>query len=141
MPELFSALDLVVLPSYREGFGNVLIEAAAMGVPVVATSIPGCVDAVRDNVTGTLIPPHDAFELARGIERYMNDSELRRKHGVRARERVLRDFRAEPIWEFISAEYNALLSHHGLPSPALSSAGNRSASDDAVSIGTKPNVG
>ena len=49
-------MDVVVLPTYREGFPVVPMEAAAMELPVVATEVPGCVDAVQDSVTGTLVP-------------------------------------------------------------------------------------
>ncbi len=117
MPELYSAIDLVVLPSHYEGFPTVLLEAAAMSLPVVATAIPGNVDAVRDNVTGVLFPSHNASALAGAIERYIRDPALRRKHGVTARQRVLRDFRPEPIREFIYREYGALLTSRGLSSP------------------------
>src|SRR5262249_8583139 len=55
VPPLYAAMDVAVLPTYREGFGIVAIEAAAMELPVVATRIPGCVDAVEDGVTGTLV--------------------------------------------------------------------------------------
>jgi len=56
----YAAMEVCVLPSYREGLPNVLLEAAAMEVPVVATEIPGCVDAVQKDVTGLLVPPRDA---------------------------------------------------------------------------------
>ena len=141
MPELFAGIDLLVFPSYREGFGNVLLEAAAMSLPVVATAIPGCVDAVLDNVTGTLVPLHDASALAKAIERYINDPELRLNHGVRARERVLQDFQAEPIWEFISAEYGGLLSRQGLHSPLGPSGGRRPASVGAPAVEAESIVG
>jgi glycosyltransferase involved in cell wall biosynthesis len=132
MPELYAAVDLIVFPSYREGFPNVLLEAAAMNLPVVATAVPGCVDAVRDNVTGTLVPPHDASALARAIKRYINDPELGRNHGARGRERALRDFRPEPIWEFAYQEYCVLLSRRGRRPPVPVSLGTRSASPGAL---------
>ena len=59
-PPLYAAMDLVVLPTYREGFPVVPLEAAAMALPVVATRIPGCVDAIEDGVTGTLVEARNA---------------------------------------------------------------------------------
>lgn len=113
----YAMLDLVALPTYREGFPNVPLEAASMGVPVVATNIPGCVDAVQDGVTGTLVPPRDAEALQEAIEMYLNDPDLRAKHGKAGRERVLRDFRQEDIWEAIYQEYVRLLTERGIPVP------------------------
>ena len=108
-PPLYMAMDVVVLPTYREGFPIVPIEAAAMELPVVATEVPGCVDAVQDSVTGTLVPPRDAAALTEAIRLYLLDSELRRRHGRAGRERVLREFRQEDIWEELYAEYMRLL--------------------------------
>ena len=82
---LYAIMDIVVLPSYREGLPLVPLEAAAMALPVVATRIPGCVDAVVDGQTGTLVPPRDAWALAQAIHRYLEDPALRRRHGLAGR--------------------------------------------------------
>lgn len=114
---IYPILDMLVLPTYREGFPNVPLEAASMGMPVVATRVPGCIDAVEDGVTGTLVPVRDAFALVDAIQMYLDDPELRKKHGQSGRERVLRDFRQEVIWEAVYQEYCRLLRQKGLPVP------------------------
>lgn len=108
-PPYYAAMDLLVLPTYREGFPNVPLEAAAMGLPVVATRIPGCVDAVDDGRTGTLVPARDAPALAEAIRGYAEDAALRRAHGRAGRARVEAQFRQEVVWEGIFAEYARLL--------------------------------
>lgn len=115
MPLLYSAMDLVVLPSYSEGLPNVPLEAAAMELPVVATRVTGCVDAVLDGVTGTLVPPRNGRALAEAINRYVEDGrDLQRRHGTAARIRVLREFKQESIWEAICREYLGVLEKKGL---------------------------
>ena len=103
---LYAAADLVTLPTYREGFPNVPLEAAAMGLPVVATRIAGCVDAIVDGETGLLVPPRDAGALATALARYLDDASLRALHGRAGRERVCRDFRAEDLAEAIVDVYD-----------------------------------
>ena len=93
-----------------------------MQLPVVATRTIGCVDAVVDGVTGTLVPPRDPKALAEGIARYLDDPDLSRRHGQAGRERVLRDFRPEDIWEATYQEYVRLLQEKGLPVPASAEA-------------------
>jgi glycosyltransferase involved in cell wall biosynthesis len=119
----YAAMDLVVLPTYREGFPNVPLEAAAMAIPVVATQIPGCIDAVQDGVTGTLVPAHDAVSLGSAIRSYLVDAQLRTRHGRAGRERVLLDFRPQTVWEALYEHYDRLLT-------AARSAGTRGASSD-----------
>lgn len=90
-PEKYLAMaDLFCLPSYREGFGSVVIEAAAMGVPAVATRVVGLVDAVAENQTGLLVPPKDEIALSAALSRLLEDAQLRGDLGraaqIRARE-------------------------------------------------------
>ncbi len=128
IPEIFSAVDLVVLPSYREGFPNVPLEAAAMALPVVATNVGGCPDAVVDGKTGMLIPPRDSGALEVAVRVYLDDAGLRRKHGLAGRDRVMEEFRQEPLWEAIYQEYLKLLQVRSLPVSELESKGYVSSS-------------
>jgi lipopolysaccharide/colanic/teichoic acid biosynthesis glycosyltransferase/glycosyltransferase involved in cell wall biosynthesis len=119
-PPLYAAMDLVVLPTHREGFPVVPLEAAAMGLPVVATRVPGCVDAVEDGVTGKLVQPRDPVSLAWALAAYLSDATLRRAHGAAGRRRVLREFRPQAIWEATAGVYRKLRAtaggpQHGLP--------------------------
>ena len=120
----YAAMDVVLLPTYREGLPVVPLEAAAMELPVVATRIPGCVEAVEDGVTGTLVPARDVAALADATRMYLRDPKLRQKHGCAGRARVLSQFRQEAIWEAVYQEYERLLRERGIKGrePAYSSA-------------------
>jgi glycosyltransferase involved in cell wall biosynthesis len=72
------------------------------------------VDAVEDEVTGLLVPPRDAQALEQAIRRYLDSPALRQQHGKAGRERVLRLFRQEVIWEALYNEYVALLQRQGI---------------------------
>jgi dTDP-4-amino-4,6-dideoxygalactose transaminase/glycosyltransferase involved in cell wall biosynthesis len=105
----YPLMTVLALPTYREGFPYVPMEAAAMEVPVVATRVTGCVDAVVDGTTGTLVPARDAAALAQAVRKYLNDPALGRQHGQAGRQRVERDFRPEPLWQLLYEEYTDLL--------------------------------
>ncbi|HEX6558833.1 MAG TPA: glycosyltransferase family 4 protein, partial [Longimicrobiales bacterium] len=105
----YAIMDVVVLPSYREGLPNVLLEAAAMGLPVVATRVTGNVDAVQHGVTGLLVKPHSAGPLAHALGVYLADGALRQRHGRAGRQRMLRQFRPGPLHKAYYAEYETLL--------------------------------
>jgi glycosyltransferase involved in cell wall biosynthesis len=98
-------MDVFVLPAWWEGFGNVLIQAAALGIPVISTSATGTRDAVKDGFNGKLVNPHSVEELADAMERYLLNSELRHLHGNNG---VVwaRNFESNVIWAGINAVYN-----------------------------------
>lgn len=92
-PERYmSAADILCLPSYKEGFGSVIIEAAAIGLPAIASRIYGISDAVADGETGILHAPKDINEIKTVIELLANDENLRLKLGASARERAVNEF-------------------------------------------------
>jgi glycosyltransferase involved in cell wall biosynthesis len=108
-PALYCAMDILVLPSYREGFPVAPLEGAAMQLPVVATRIPGCVDAVLDNVTGILVPPASVPDLENAIYRYASSPELRREHGAAGRSRIVREFDETRLVSAMYRTYQRLL--------------------------------
>ena len=85
-----SAFDCLVFPSYREGFGMVVIEAAAMGVPAIVTNIPGPSEAVDNTRTGTVVELHDVGGLKQAMRFYLDSPEKARSQGLEARLRVER---------------------------------------------------
>ncbi|WP_430536855.1 glycosyltransferase [Pseudoxanthomonas suwonensis] len=92
MPALLASVDIVVLPSYREGLPKGLIEAAACGLPLVTTDVPGCREVVNDGVDGLLVPPRDAVALARAIARLQDDRGLAERLGEAARSKAMNEF-------------------------------------------------
>ncbi len=92
MPALMRSVDVVALPSYREGLPKGLIEAAACGLPLVTTDVPGCRHVVTDGVEGLLVPAKDADALAAAIARLQDSPALRESLGHAARERAVREF-------------------------------------------------
>lgn len=97
-PEHFmAAADVLLLPSYREGFGSVVIEGAACGIPAIAYRIDGVVDAVADGISGLLVELGKTTAFVSSMRRLAIDKELRMRLGHQARERAVRDFSSEGV--------------------------------------------
>lgn len=92
MPHILRNCHIAVLPSYREGLPKSLLEAAAAGLPIVATDVPGCREIARNGDNAMLVPAKDAGALADAIERLVRDPELRRKMGWRGRKLAEQEF-------------------------------------------------
>lgn len=99
--KLFALCDVFVFPSLFEGFGNVLLEAAAMGRPSVAFDVPGVNEAVAHERSGFLSPVGDEAGMADHVVSLLMDDELRARIGRQAQERVDLEFRREVVWEQI----------------------------------------
>jgi glycosyltransferase involved in cell wall biosynthesis len=109
MPALFASVDVVALPSYREGLPKGLIEAAACGLALVTTDVPGCREVVTHEVDGLLVPPKDAVALAQAIARLDADPSLRRQLARAARSRALAEFDERHVIARTVAVYEELL--------------------------------
>jgi glycosyltransferase involved in cell wall biosynthesis len=104
----YGLMDIFALPSFREGFPNAPLEAAAAGLPTVAFAATGTVDAVVDGETGRLAPVGDACAFAEHLLTYARDPQLRRRVGDAAQDRVMRLFRREEVWQHLADEYARL---------------------------------
>lgn len=124
MAGLYRSVDVVVLPSYREGLPKGLIEAAACALPLVTTAVAGCREVVTHEVDGLLVPARDAAALAVAIAKLQDDPELRVRMGRAARQKALSRFEQNSIIAQTVSVYSELLptaaqavSHHVAGSP------------------------
>lgn len=109
VPECLAALDLFVFPSLNEGMGRALIEAMAVGCPVVATRVGGVPDIVVDGTTGVLVPPCDERALAEAVLAMLRDSRRRAAYGEAAKRYADERFDANTMVKTIERLYDAVL--------------------------------
>jgi glycosyltransferase involved in cell wall biosynthesis len=115
-------MDVLALPTYREGFGIVCLEAQAASVPVVSTDATGARDAILDGVTGLRVPVGDVDALTAALDRLLGDPVLRASMGQSGRAWVQKNFQREIVWAAYARDYEQILKasafggrHHLLP--------------------------
>ena len=109
-PEFYLSIShVLVIPSYREGFGTVVIEAASMGVPAIGSKIYGLQDAILDQVTGLLVKPRSEEDLVNAMLVLISNRELAKLYGVNARNRVLSKFSSKIVNGELITEYRNLI--------------------------------
>ncbi len=109
MPAVLAALDVFVLPSYREGFPRAAVEAAAMRLPLVITDIRGCREVVTEGVNGYLVPTRDVERLVDRVRRLVRDRDLRARLGHESRRRALAEFDERRVITTTLSVYRRLL--------------------------------
>ncbi|HJT06664.1 MAG TPA: glycosyltransferase family 4 protein [Stellaceae bacterium] len=114
---LWSKAHIAVLASRREGLPKSLLEAAAMGRPLVATDVPGCREIARHGENALLVPPDDAAALAAALERLAGDAALRRRFGAASRALVEGELAADAVGAATVGCYRSLLQELHVPTP------------------------
>ena len=109
-PYLWS-MDVLALPTYREGFPGVPLEAQAAAIPVITTNSTGAIDAIVDGITGIHIPAGDIGALSAALNRLLGDPELRTCMGHAGCAWVQQNFQRETVWSCLLVNYRSLLLH------------------------------
>ncbi len=109
VPSYIAAMDVFVLPSVMEGFGIVLLEAMAMGKPIIATTVGGIPEIVEDQTTGILVPPKDSSAIAQKIIYLLENPSVREKLGQAGRARVLERFSVQRMASQLQDIYGELM--------------------------------
>jgi glycosyltransferase involved in cell wall biosynthesis len=138
IPELTAAADVAVLTSIKEGLPRALMEAMAVGVPVVATNVKGSREVVRHGKTGFLVPLDDPDALAHCLARLLDSPGLRREMGAHAVQHARRHFGEDRVVERLVRIYRKTLAARGLESAATSRAGTALPRGDRERAGGRP---
>lgn len=108
--DVIAAHDCVVLPSYREGMSRVLLEAAAMGKPLIATNVAGCKDVVDDGVNGLLCRVRDAEDLSKALLQFIAlPDNARRDMGIASRKKAEQEFDEKLVFEAYLEKITSIL--------------------------------
>lgn len=109
MFEIYQNVDMVVLPSWREGLSMSILEAASMSLPIITTDVPGCRDIIKDGYSGLLVSPKDKDQLKNAIEIFLNNPKKAINYGIKARKTIEKNFTYQKINSEILKIYDQYL--------------------------------
>ena len=109
MLEIYRSIDIVVLPSWREGLSKSLLEAASMSLPIITTDTPGCNQIIKNGYSGILVPIRNKGNLKIAIKKYFKYPNLALSYGKNARKCVKQKFSLEKINNQIFSIYDSLI--------------------------------
>ena len=109
MRNVYKDIDIVVLPSWREGLSKSILEASSMALPIITTDVPGCNDVIKNNYSGLLVPPRDKESLKLAIKKYIDNPSIALSFGFNARENVLNNFTTKVINDQILRIYDQFI--------------------------------
>ncbi len=101
--------DVLVFPSYREGFPNVVIQAGAMGLPAIVTNINGCNEIIEEGKNGTIIPSKDEQQLEKAMLKMIDNQAYRLSLQQNSRPMICSRYEQQVVWEAILQEYQTLI--------------------------------
>jgi glycosyltransferase involved in cell wall biosynthesis len=110
----FTISDVLVFPSYREGFPNVVMQAGAMGLPVIVSNINGCNEIIAEGENGTIIPVKDADAIKYAMIKMIEDDNYYNNLKENARKMIAERYEQQVVWNAILKEYKELLKEKGL---------------------------
>jgi len=108
----FAVSDVLVFPSYREGFPNVVMQAGAMGLPAIVTDINGCNEIIIDGESGIIIPPKNEDRLKEKMKLILEDEPLRNTLKNNARKMIMSRYEQRMVWEALLWEYEAVAARY-----------------------------
>lgn len=103
--------NVSILPSYREGFPNVVLEAGAMGLPCIVTNISGCNEIIKDQHNGVIIPPKDEVKLFEAMKSIVIDKKLVNEMALNSRSVIVNNYERSFVWNSLLKEYKFLLNN------------------------------
>ncbi len=109
MVEIYKKIDIVVLPSWREGLSKSLLESASMSLPIITTNAPGCNDVITDQFSGIIVPVRDKVKLKIAIKKYLENPKSALNFGKNARKTIVKKFTHKIINKKILEIYDQFL--------------------------------
>ena len=103
-------MDIVILPSWREGLSKALLESAAMSLPIITTDVPGCKDIITNEYSGLLVPVKNKESLKSAIKKYLHNPDLAINYGKNARKIVCEKFTVDIVNKKILKIYDEFTS-------------------------------